>query len=318
MRLFAAQLEPAGRADTVQVMPYNVVWWLAESADPRYAPVFLKVAADTTELARWFREIGFYGLARLAASDSIARTALRAMASDSSVNRHGFVRSLAFVNDTAVREILRRIPIRGEGRLSHDLQRLLRAPGLPVGRGHWPCSGDEVYGRTAQGGFGCIPDRAGAVGIRLEQYGGNVFVDTIRGTRIFISAFGPTFMGIPTKVDFDIHSERWNAPIWAEPLAARAWSDSAHALLKTNPAIGSSATLRGPGSSVLVLQRVSARGEAPWRLTIAGHTGNRPADAYGKDILMNDRELRRIIEGTRRAVSAAVNLAVQSGLDSEF
>jgi hypothetical protein len=154
LRLYASLLErrvqSAYRWDTA-----TVIWWLAESGDPAYVPIFLKFARPTAHLVQF--QMAVYGLARSASIDTAARRLRELVRTQQGTEASVLAAMLAAVNDTLTRSILREFP---RSRLSAFQQQrvtdVLAAPALARGEGRAFCASHGVIGRDTDGRFRCI------------------------------------------------------------------------------------------------------------------------------------------------------------------
>lgn len=134
----------------------TVVWWLAESGDPRWLPVFLRFArADEPDLDRFAKAA--YGLARHAANPA-ARERLAALSGAPHRLQRFFVSTvLGHVNDEPARGVLRQMNDGTLGPRARDQRtRVLRGRGRAQGRGSWPCHEDETFQADGAGVHRCV------------------------------------------------------------------------------------------------------------------------------------------------------------------
>ena len=152
--LYAALLE--GRR-TGTFHRQTALWWVAESGDPAYVPLLLRLATDEADDLEYWPAV--YGLAK-SASVPAARERLLALArSASQRERRGIVLStLAGVNDKAARAVLRvidRTSLSADGQ--RRLEAILAAPALRRAEGRYPCPPPSHHvGRRANGAYGCV------------------------------------------------------------------------------------------------------------------------------------------------------------------
>lgn len=134
----------------------TVVWWLAESGDPRWLPVFLRIARTDEPNLDLFAKAA-YGLARHAANPA-ARERLVALSGTTDRMQRFFVSTvLGHVNDEPARGVLRQMDDRVMGPQARDQRtRVLRGRGRAQGRGSWPCPEDETFQADGAGVFRCV------------------------------------------------------------------------------------------------------------------------------------------------------------------
>ena len=155
---YAAMLE--GRRNDVPWDAYTALWWLAESGESRFVPLFLRrSSARTPREAADVYTVAVYGLARNAAEVPEASVRLREILQRGTVEERavaGLV--LAHVNDDAAQGLLRSVASDAFGpTVGPRVALVLSGPPLARGRGRWPCGLDEQLGRGAGGAYQCVP-----------------------------------------------------------------------------------------------------------------------------------------------------------------
>lgn len=101
-----ADLLTGEESSTFPWSPPVALWWLAQSGDDEYIPIFLDWAErDDTDLGDQFAMVA-HGLAAHAKVPTI-RARIRALALERPNNRRWIVESLALVGDTAAHNVLR-------------------------------------------------------------------------------------------------------------------------------------------------------------------------------------------------------------------
>ena len=142
--------EPAWRRE-------SVLWWLAETKDPRFAGLFASIAEKPRNVGNLSEfMVAVYGLLKLRDESELARTRLDKLTREG--DRHTLIAAVAsMVNDSSAREVLRAIPIdRVTGEEYREKIRLILAsPPLAPGEGRWPCQRGTEFSRGTDGRFRC-------------------------------------------------------------------------------------------------------------------------------------------------------------------
>ena len=137
----------------------TVLWWLAESDDPSYVPLFVRFSADTLFHVQ---NVALYGLARHAAIPAVRKRLLGIVAKPHSRDqRTNLVVSLMQVGDAGARSVLARVSASDlPPKVASELE-WVRSQPVPKGhKGRWPCPGDRVLRKVANVGYRCQPTRA--------------------------------------------------------------------------------------------------------------------------------------------------------------
>jgi len=156
--VYAALLER--RRNDVTWDAYTVLWWLAESGESRFVPMFLsRSSARTPREASDVYAVAVYGLARNAAEVPEAFARLREILLRGSIEERAVAgNALAYVNDDTAQGLLRSAASDAFGPIAGPRVALvLSGPPLARGRGRWPCGLDEQLGRGAGGAYQCVP-----------------------------------------------------------------------------------------------------------------------------------------------------------------
>jgi hypothetical protein len=132
----------------------TVLWWLAESDDSSYVPLFVNFSKDSNDQVQL---MALYGLARHAANAAARERLLDIVANPSSRHQKFNVAvSLLYVGDPAARQVLARVSTANLPRyLAAEIQWVRSQPAPERHKGRWPCSGDRVLRRSADGAHRC-------------------------------------------------------------------------------------------------------------------------------------------------------------------
>lgn len=163
VQLYADLLE--GRA--VSSMGWDtatVIWWLAESGNPKYMPIFLRFAQPNQPLAEY--QMASYGLARRANLPAAQQRIRELTLGADPFHRSLMALILMHVNDDAARAILRQIAADGMPSFPSERERLLATPPLTSGEGRWPCPDGQELRKVPDGVFRCDVS-----GTRLRSWG---------------------------------------------------------------------------------------------------------------------------------------------------
>jgi hypothetical protein len=134
-----------------------VLWWLAESGQPTYAPLFSQYA-DSTRHRLGIVQMALYGLARTASVDASASRLRVFSRSDRPIVQQMTIAALMTVNDTITRALLREVPTDRIPATQHALVvRALATPALSHGEGHLFCPPTEAHAVANDGRFRCTP-----------------------------------------------------------------------------------------------------------------------------------------------------------------
>lgn len=142
--------------DRVASFPFDTVvalWWLAESDEPAFVPIFLRYAEpNQSEFPRY---AAIYGLARHAGRDDV-RARLLALASDAPTGlRLRLADALMHINDDNARLILRGLRHDDLGpRTPAMIRQVLIAPARQT-KGRFPCLRNERLVPGRGGAFEC-------------------------------------------------------------------------------------------------------------------------------------------------------------------
>jgi hypothetical protein len=113
------------------------VWWLSDSGRPDYLPTLMRFAGHTNHDVA---SLAAYGLARHTGRKAVRARLLEVYESAPGEVRNNMVGSLAIVNDTNTRSLLREISRRDLRQDTIEMIDLtLSGPALPAGKGRWPC-----------------------------------------------------------------------------------------------------------------------------------------------------------------------------------
>lgn len=139
----------------------TVLWWLAESGNPRYASLFARYATLNARYDRF--QMAVYGLARTAAS-GIARRHLLGIAQTGSPSQRDIILwMLGRVNDPAARGVLRKwAERRTDPHIAKSIRLVLSRTNVRKEKGRWPCLRGETLVADEYRGTKCLrlPGRA--------------------------------------------------------------------------------------------------------------------------------------------------------------
>lgn len=158
MDWFAALLTGERVSDAPWV-PAIALWWLAQTGNPDYLPVFLEWAnRDEADRGDQGAMVAL-GLARHASDPRAQRALLNLGRHGSAFTRQGIVGALVMNNDTLSRRLLREL--RDESLLADRdslVGLVLDAPPRYPSTRTAGCRTDERFGRDSAGAYACIPE----------------------------------------------------------------------------------------------------------------------------------------------------------------
>jgi hypothetical protein len=147
-KLLSGERHVSGYVDTAAAL-----WWLAESDDPAFIPLFLRYAGD--DMSEFHRAMAVYGLARHSSRDDVRLRLTVLGQSDSRRTRGQVTRALVHVNDEHARRILRDVSLDGMGpRMTQLVRRVLAAPARRD-KGRFPCPPRQILAPGRDGAFEC-------------------------------------------------------------------------------------------------------------------------------------------------------------------
>jgi hypothetical protein len=134
--------------------PSVALWWLAESRDPQYVPLFVRFTESESASEEF--SAAAYGLAQHA-NLAVAAQRLRELAATASrAQKVEIAVALMYVNSNATRAILQLMdPLQLPEWAVERRSNVLLAPALPDGVGRGPCLRGQQFERGDSGAYRC-------------------------------------------------------------------------------------------------------------------------------------------------------------------